>query len=35
MFLPAAGYYKVPLNSTLGFLRIGVARCLPFHAGAL
>jgi hypothetical protein len=27
MFHLAAGYYKVPLNSTLGFLRTGVAVC--------
>jgi hypothetical protein len=28
----AAGYYKVPLNSTLGFLRTGVLPCAAFRA---
>ena len=33
MFHLAAGYYKVPLNSTLGFLRIGLSSCSTIRAG--
>jgi hypothetical protein len=35
MFHLAAGYYKVPLNSTLGFLRIGLSSCSTIRAGVL
>jgi hypothetical protein len=32
MFRLAAGYYKVPLNSTLGLLRIGASACSALRA---
>jgi hypothetical protein len=35
MFHLVPGYYKVPLNSTLGFLRTGVSLCSPIRATGL